>query len=279
MKRLAALLFAALFALQSAAGPFAISGSSATDATLSTSDITTNNVSTTQHGFAPKAPNSTQQFLRGDAAWAVANLPSAAFASLPACASNNGAVYRATDVGEAPGALLVCNGTRWKPLNGRVRLKTLGAAVTGLTNTEAISLQASLPSGLMAANDQIEIWTTGTKSGSTDTGSISIRMGTAGTTADAQILTQLIMSATGLTYGAPLVFKFTTTTAAQRVGTATQISTSAGAYAGGATTAFPASVAISDITANALFISVALTSAGATNTLGLYTGWIDWIAP
>ena len=41
-----------------------------TDANLTTTDITTNNVSTAKHGFAPKAPNSTAQFLRGDATWA-----------------------------------------------------------------------------------------------------------------------------------------------------------------------------------------------------------------
>ncbi len=42
-----------------------------TDVNLVTSDITTNNVSITKHGFAPKAPGGTTQFLRGDAAWAV----------------------------------------------------------------------------------------------------------------------------------------------------------------------------------------------------------------
>lgn len=41
-----------------------------TDADLSTSDITTNNVTTAKHGFVPKAPNNTSQFLRGDATWA-----------------------------------------------------------------------------------------------------------------------------------------------------------------------------------------------------------------
>ena len=41
-----------------------------TDANLTTTDITTNNVSTAKHGFVPKAPNSTVQFLRGDATWA-----------------------------------------------------------------------------------------------------------------------------------------------------------------------------------------------------------------
>ena len=44
-----------------------------TDANLSTSDITTNNVSTTKHGFTPKAPNDTTKFLRGDGTWSVVN--------------------------------------------------------------------------------------------------------------------------------------------------------------------------------------------------------------
>jgi hypothetical protein len=37
---------------------------------LSLSDVTTGDVSTTKHGFAPKAPNDTSKFLRGDGAWA-----------------------------------------------------------------------------------------------------------------------------------------------------------------------------------------------------------------
>ncbi len=41
------------------------------DSDLSLSDITTNNVSTSKHGFTPKAPNDTTKFLRGDGTWAV----------------------------------------------------------------------------------------------------------------------------------------------------------------------------------------------------------------
>jgi len=41
-----------------------------TDAGLAVTDVTTNDVSTTAHGFAPKAPNNTTTFLRGDATWA-----------------------------------------------------------------------------------------------------------------------------------------------------------------------------------------------------------------
>lgn len=39
------------------------------DSDLSTSDITTNNVSTSKHGFAPKAPNDVSKFLDGTGAW------------------------------------------------------------------------------------------------------------------------------------------------------------------------------------------------------------------
>lgn len=41
-----------------------------TEDDLYLSDVTTANVSTEKHGFVPKAPNSTTQFLRGDGAWA-----------------------------------------------------------------------------------------------------------------------------------------------------------------------------------------------------------------
>lgn len=42
----------------------------ATDANITLTDITTNDVSTSKHGFAPKAPNDTSKFLRGDGTWA-----------------------------------------------------------------------------------------------------------------------------------------------------------------------------------------------------------------
>jgi hypothetical protein len=40
-----------------------------TDANLTTTDITTNNVSTSKHGFAPKAPNDATKFLDGTGVW------------------------------------------------------------------------------------------------------------------------------------------------------------------------------------------------------------------
>jgi len=42
-----------------------------TESQLSLSDVTTNNVSITKHGFVPKAPNSATQYLDGTGAWSV----------------------------------------------------------------------------------------------------------------------------------------------------------------------------------------------------------------
>jgi hypothetical protein len=47
-----------------------------TDAELVVSNVTTNDVTTAQHGFVPKAPNDTTKFLRGDASWNTASIPS-----------------------------------------------------------------------------------------------------------------------------------------------------------------------------------------------------------
>jgi hypothetical protein len=46
-----------------------ISSGAVADSDITFSDITTGDVSITKHGFVPKAPNTTTQFLRGDAAW------------------------------------------------------------------------------------------------------------------------------------------------------------------------------------------------------------------
>jgi hypothetical protein len=45
-------------------------GAAIVEAAITLADNTTNNVSTTKHGFVPKAPNDTAKFLRGDATWA-----------------------------------------------------------------------------------------------------------------------------------------------------------------------------------------------------------------
>lgn len=55
-----------------------------TEDEITLADVTTNNVSTTKHGFVPKAPNDITKFLRGDATWAVASTGGTGLLWLPA---------------------------------------------------------------------------------------------------------------------------------------------------------------------------------------------------
>lgn len=51
-----------------------IKAASVTEAMQVLADNTTNDVSTSKHGYVPKAPNDTTKFLRGDATWAVLSI-------------------------------------------------------------------------------------------------------------------------------------------------------------------------------------------------------------
>jgi hypothetical protein len=265
----------------SSAGVLTIGAAQVTEAMQVLANNTTNDVSITKHGYVPIAPNDATKFLRGDGTWAVpasSGITSGTWASRPGSPSTRD-LYFATDVGDTGGTLLMYNGTRWKPVNGRARLATLGAPVTGLTNSESISLKATNPAALFVVNDQFEIWLAGNKSGATDTCNATVRIGTNGTTADTAVWSAFgVQAATSLTFGTTLAFKVTAATTAQKIGDGAANYNAASAYAGANTNAMPAGVVISNIS-NALFIDVALISAGATNTIGFYGGYIEWITP
>lgn len=187
------------------------------------------------------------------------------------------ALYFATDVGEN-GTLFQWNGTRWRVLNGTGALKTLGASASGITNSETIVLQASLPAGSWQTNDLIRIRDLSiSKSGTTDTGNLSIRIGTAGTTADTVVTGASalgIISAANTTYGGEFELKLVSATSAQKTG-----NSGSAPFAGGNSTTLPAATTISDASANALFITATLASTGVTNTLAIQSGRIELVTP
>ena len=103
---------------QNAAG-----GGQLTEAALSLSDVTTNNVSTTRHGFAPKAPNDTTKFLRGDGTWAV---PSGGPAS---GWTDDGTVVRLTTSTDSVGIGTTTPGAKLQVTGSDVYVNTIGSGV------------------------------------------------------------------------------------------------------------------------------------------------------
>lgn len=103
--------------------------SSFTDALISTSDITTNNVSITKHGFVPKAPNDATKYLDGTGAWTV---PAGGGGS-SSLANANIFVGNASDVATAV------------PVSGVLTLANTGAFSFASTTGTGATVQATTP--------------------------------------------------------------------------------------------------------------------------------------
>lgn len=186
-------------------------------------------------------------------------------------------LYLFTDIG-ASGTLMRYAGSRWRPLAGQAMLASLGAAVSGITNSETIVLQALIPAGAWQTNDTIRVWFTGGKSGTTDTYLASVRVGTAGTTSDTAITGIsgfTCMIAANFSGGWIWDIKLNSATSAQRLGASGAQATSFTASAG----AVAAATTITDASANALYVSLSIYSGGATNTVSINNGQIQLITP
>jgi hypothetical protein len=152
-------------------------------------------------------------------------------------------------------------------------MKSLGPAVSGVANSETIVLQSSFPINTLQANDTIRIWLTGTKSGATDNYNVTVRIGTAGTTADTAVTglsSFALMSASGRSGGGIFDIKVVSSTSVLKVG---NNGTGNAAYLVGSTAA-PAATTITDASANALFVSLSIASSSTTDTVAITSGQI-----
>jgi hypothetical protein len=203
------------------------------------------------------------------------------FAGLPAAAGVSGKWALVTDVGSAPGVFMVSNGARWKTISGTAILKGLGAPVSGVANTETIIAQTLLPAGVLQANDSIRIRATLTKTGTTDALNFTVRIGTAGTTADTAITglgaTNQPVTASGLGGGEIYDIKLLSSTSMQKLGpTSNAVNTYSNASLNQPAAA---ATAISDASANALYVTVSISSSGTTNTVGANSCQIQLMTP
>ena len=181
-----------------------------------------------------------------------------------------GWIRYASDLGAA-GSFVEYTGSRWRPLNGHARLKN-GVPTSGINNVEAngIVLQTLLPVNAWKVNDGIWIPITITKSGTTDTLTFNIRIGTAGTTSDTLVLTATALAATQRNGGFLAELRLESATSVRHVGGA-GVSSYPGALAGGAANA----VTISSAATNALYVTVTIRSSGTTDTVALESGRMD----
>lgn len=202
-----------------------------------------------------------------------AKYTSVTYANLPAAASSTGLIYRVSDLGTSgAGLLMISNGTRWLPLAGSAYLASQNNPQTvNAGAAETIVFQYLMPAGLLAVNDRLRVYFTGTKAGGTTATAGRIRMGTAGTTADTQITFGNVMTIAGLSMSTLFSHKITAATTVQPLYSLT----SSGNYTGSSTSALQSAVTISNVS-NALYISLTLTP-GATDASTLTDATLEWI--
>lgn len=194
------------------------------------------------------------------------------FSAAPApAAGNNGYCYFATDLG-MNGTLLISTGSRWKPLGGSAILALLGAEITGVANSETLALQTLLPAGSWQLYDLLRFDYEINKSGTTDQCTARFRIGTAGTTADAKIISVVALAAANRAMTFYARVKQISDTLARKVGV-----NGLGSIA--STGAEPSNVTISSASGNALYASLFILSGGTTDTVGCSAASISLVTP
>ena len=161
------------------------------------------------------------------------------------------------------------------PIGGKRNLRLRNESILKSINTrvnvaagaaETIVAQYQFPAGFLKQYDRIRIYATFSKSGTTDTGVITFRVGTAGTAADTSVFTGNALNAASRVLGAIHDFKLASATTLQHCGTG-GVGPMNGSYIGVNGTAYPAAVTISDIS-NSLYLTVTVTP-GATDDIAL----------
>ena len=193
---------------------------------------------------------------------------SVAWASLPA-AGTAGRFYRVSDVG-TKGSLWMDDGARWKPFNGAAMLASLDTASAGINAGATIVFQYQLPANVWKVGDRLRIFANLQKSGTTNTGFVTVYIGTAGTTGDAAVLTCTCLAA-GSRTGA-FIWDI-------RLEDATHSQTMSGpltGYGQNSTQALQAQSTISNVS-NALWVSVAI-NGGASDTAAVTDSQLYYVA-
>lgn len=199
-------------------------------------------------------------------------------ATLPAAATAGARTLAwVTDLG-TNGTLVVSTGSRWKPVNGRGQLAALGPPMSGINNTPTLILQTLIPAAGWPVLDVMRLWIDTSKGTlSSDAGVLTVRLGTTGTTSDTAItgLSALnLMSAGHRSGGYVLDIKQLTTTSVQKLGNNT---TAVSPIGGGSNSAVAAATTVTDLSANAMYLSIYFSSGGTSDTVGVEHAAIEWV--
>lgn len=184
-----------------------------------------------------------------------------------------------SSAGKNVGSRWRADGVQWNPMAPVTLLQTLGGVAGTADTTERLAntttsnpTQVLLPAGLINANNRrFRIYWAASKTGTVDTATIRIRMGTAGTTADTVIATAILAATNQSGHGMWEFQRASATTLQYNTQDPLQAGTAAALSSGNTTasSAWPANVTVSSMDTNALYITgtLQMTTGAETPTL------------
>lgn len=181
-----------------------------------------------------------------------ATLPASYPTGLPVFVSNVG----------AKGSHWCFDGTYWNPVNGIALLSAMDATSASINNSETIVHQYQLPAAVLRVGSKLRVAYGATKSGTTDTGIIRVRLGSNGTTGDTAIYSVTAMAASARQVGHISDFRVESAT------TVLGLPSSQGGYGASSTTAFPTAYTVNNIS-GALYVNFSLYSSSTNDTVAL----------
>lgn len=185
------------------------------------------------------------------------------WATLPAASAQVGAMALVTDING--GTFFRSNGTRWKPYNNVAALKLLGDRVTMTGATEVVLAQVALPAGILQNGDGLRIRQSLSKSSTSETATLRLRLGTFGTTGDTTIWSNASIATVAISAGYDLAFKRKAATEIIKTGSGSTMQP----FAGVSTAVYPSPVTVANMDSSDLFLSLTCTMSAAVETLAL----------
>lgn len=185
-------------------------------------------------------------------------LASYTWATIPA-AGTAGRMIFISDAG-TKGSTWFDDGAHWKPLNNQALLGSLDTPSAGVNASETIAFQYKSPAAFWQLTNRLRLIGTLSKSGTTNSGVLNIRIGTAGTTGDSIVLNSTVLSAGNRQVS--FIYDIRIESA-----TTVQLMNNVSGYGTATSTALASATTISNIS-NALWFNVTITG-GATDTVSL----------
>lgn len=181
------------------------------------------------------------------------------FATLPSASANSGRVAVVTDIGYG-GSLWRSNGATWEPTSAIDLRKASGTINCPAGTAEGVRDQILIPGGLLKVGSVLDVEGMVTKSGATEGLSLYVRIGSAGTVADAAVLSSTSMiTNTNRTSRFTIPIRLAGATSAESVSIASQPAAS------GVTTNTPTAITIPTISSD-LYLSVTTKMSASTET-------------